>query len=48
MDTEIIMKDLETMAEEPEITQDPAMVEETKEAFSKTLKNCTITRDSIM
>ena len=48
MDTEVIMEDLETMAEEPEITQDPAMVEETKEAFSKTLNNCTITRDSIM
>ena len=48
MDIEVIMEDLATMAEEPEIIQDPAMVEETKEVFSKTLSNCMITRGSIM
>ena len=48
MDTEVIVEDLATMVEEPEITQDPAMVEETKEAFSRTLSSCMITRDSIM
>ena len=50
MDIEAAMEDLATMAEEPEITQDPTMVvdisKEVKEAFSKTLSNLMITRDS--
>ena len=50
MDIEVIMEDLATMAEEPKTTQVPAMVEETsrkiKEAFSRTLSNFMITRDS--
>ena len=50
MDIEETMEDLVTMVEEPETTQDPAMVEETsrevKEAFSRTLSNFMITRDS--
>ena len=48
MDTEVIMEDLATMALEPAITQAPAMVEETKEAFSRTLSSYMTTRDSIM
>ena len=50
MDTEETMEDLVTTVEEPETIQDPAMVEETsrkiKEAFSRTLSNFMITRDS--
>ena len=50
MDTEVIMEDLATMAEEPEITQDPAMVEDTSkevtEAFSRTLSSFMIARDN--
>ena len=50
MDIEVIMEDLATMAEEPEITQDPTMVvdisKEVKEAFSRTLSSFMITRDS--
>ena len=48
MDTEVIMEGLVTMAEEPEITKDLTMVEEIKEAFSRTLNSCMITKDSIM
>ena len=50
MDTEETMEDLVTTVEEPETIQDPATVEETsrkiKEAFSRTLSNFMITRDS--
>ena len=42
------MEDLATTAEEPELTQDPTMVGEIKEAFSRTLNSCMITKDSIM
>ena len=47
MDIEVTMEDLATMAEEPEITQDPVMVEDiSKAAFSRTLSSFMIIRDS--
>ena len=50
MGIEVTMEDLAAMVEDPETTQGPAMVEETsrkiKEAFSRTLSNFMITRDS--
>ena len=48
MDTKVIMEGLVTMAEEPEITKDLTMVEEIKEAFSRTPSSFKITRDSAM
>ena len=47
MDVEVTMEDLATMAEDPEITQGPAVVEGiSKEAFSRTRSSFMITRDS--
>ena len=48
MDIEVIMEGLVTTVEEPETTQDLAMVEEIKEAFSRTPSSFKITRDSTM
>ena len=52
MDIEVTMEDLETMSEEPEITQDPSMVEDTSKevmgAFSRTLSSFMIARDNII
>ena len=47
-DIEVIMEDLTTTTEEPEITKDIIMVEEIKEVLSRTLNSCMITKDSIM
>ena len=50
MDIEVIMEDLATMAEEPEIIQGPTIVvgisKEVKEAFNRTLSSFMITRGS--
>ena len=50
MDIEVTMEELATMAEEPEITQDPAIVEDTSKevtkVFSRTLRSFMIAKEN--